>query len=455
MSDKMKTGRVCIDAELCTGCGHCKEVCPVDAIGGVPGSPQKIDEERCVMCGQCIHVCASFGNGKRAGHDPLETQEPAFAAHYVGEVGQVLTALGQPHTLKVVQCAPAVRVALAEEFGLPFGSLTPGKLASALRAIGFDRVYDTNFAADVTIMEEGAELLFRLKAKENLPMFTSCCPAWVRYVEQAYPDLLGHLSSCKSPQQMAGALFKGHGADLNGVASNLVYSVAVMPCTCKAFEASRPEMESGGLRHVDHVITTRELARLIKHKGVEWGDLKETAFDAPFGEYTGAGNIFGNTGGVMEAALRTACESVTGKPLGEITFDAVRGGQGVRKATIVHEGLELTVAIVGGLAHVAPLLEAVRRGEADFDFLEVMCCPEGCISGGGQPKVLLPFNRPVALAQRKAALYAHDSELPVRKSHENPNIQKLYKEYLGEPLGHLSHELLHTDHVKKCGGVHE
>ncbi len=373
-------------------------------------------------------------------------KEPLFAAHYRGDIHRVIKALDQQDTFTIVQCAPAVRVAIGEEFGMPYGTLTPGKLSAALHLLGFDRVYDTNFAADLTIMEEGAELIKRIKENGTLPMFTSCCPGWVKYMEDQHNDLLKHLSSCKSPQQMAGTLFKTYGAKIDKIDPARIFSVAIMPCTCKKFECERTEMKASGYQDVDLVVTTRELAQLIKHVGIDFTALPDEDFDNPLGCYSGAGNIFGTTGGVMEAALRSACEILTDTPLPELELNYVRGEEGVRKAVIHHEGVELKVAIVAGIQYIDSVLDQIRNGEADFHFVEVMCCPMGCVSGGGQPKVLLPAQRLEAHAGRKSGLYSHDKSLTIRKSHENPQIQKLYKDFLGEPLGHEAHHLLHTDH---------
>lgn len=444
-----------IDAELCTGCRQCTTVCPVNAIAGEPGQPQTIDTDNCVLCGQCVQICTSFAaEGREDGKDLValrerrgqlpSVREPLFAAYSTGQVLKVKQALRSGQLQTVVQCAPAIRVSLAEEFGLPFGTLTPGKMAAALRRLGFDRIYDTNFGADVTIMEEGTELIGRMMAGERLPMFTTCCPAWVKHAETAAPDLLEHLSSCKSPMQMVGALIKTFGAQLDGIDPSHIYSVAVMPCTCKAFECSREEMEVDGHREVDVVITTRELAQLIKDAGIDFEQLPDEPFDAPLGLYSGAGSIFGVTGGVMEAAIRTGYELMTGEKLMELQLDFVRGEEGIRTAEVQVGELCLRVAVVAGLQYVQPVLDQIREGTCPYHFIEVMACPAGCISGGGQPKLLLETQRKQAYLARKTAVYRHDAHQQVRKSHENPAIIELYAQFLGEPLGHVSHHLLHT-----------
>jgi len=456
----LETSIIKIDQELCTGCQRCVEVCPVNAIQGKPGEPQTIDVERCVVCGQCVQKCNSYAPAFEEGIASRETKlaergllpsvkEPLFAAYNIGHAEVVKEGLVNKDSFKVVQCAPAVRVALGEDFGLPLGALTPGKMAAALRRLGFDKVYDTNFTADLTIMEEGSELIKRVTEGGTLPMFTSCCPAWVKFVEQAYPDLIDHLSSCKSPQQMAGAVFKTYGAKINNVEPAKVFSVSVMPCTCKKFECERPEMGDSGYQDVDVVLTTRELGQLIKDAGIDFASLPEEEFDAPLGTYTGAGTIFGVTGGVMEAALRTGYELITKKPIPNVDINLVRGGEGVRKATVQVGDLELKVAIVSGLKNVVPVLEDIKAGKADFHFMEVMTCPVGCVSGGGQPKVLLETEKETAYKNRTAATYEHDAKLPLRKSHENPDIQKIYAEFLEEPLGHESHHLLHTKYTPR------
>ena len=449
-----------IDKELCTGCRRCAEVCPVNAIEGEEGKPQTINSDRCVICGQCVQTCSVYASNFQDDITPIDVKldergmlesvkEPIFAAYNVGHAKLVKEALSNPNLYKLVQCAPAVRVALAEEFGLPLGSLTPGKMAAALRRLNFDKIYDTNFAADLTIMEEGSELIKRVTEGGTLPMFTSCCPAWVKFAEQDYPELLNHLSSCKSPQQMGGAMFKTYGAKIDDIDPAKIFSVSVMPCTCKKFECDRPEMVDSGYKDVDVVLTTRELAQLIKDMGIDFKNLPDEKFDSALGNYTGAGTIFGVTGGVMEAALRTGYELITKEPIPNLDLDFIRGGQGVRTAVVKVGDLELKVAMVSGLKNVVPLLEDVKKGKCDFHFVEVMTCPEGCVSGGGQPKLLLEECRPIAYKARKAATYDHDSKLELRKSHENPDIIKLYDKFLGEPLGHQSHHLLHTKYISR------
>ena len=453
-------GVVHIDKELCTGCRRCAEVCPVDAIQGAQGEPQTIDTEKCCYCGQCVQVCSSYASifdeeiapreQKMAERGLLDSvKEPLFAAYNIGHSKEVKEGLADASLYSMVQCAPAVRVAIAEEFGMALGSLTPGKMAAALRRLGFDRVYDTNFTADLTIMEEGSELIQRVTSGGTLPMFTSCCPAWVKYLEQEYPELIPNLSSCKSPQQMAGALFKTYGAKIDNVEPAKVFSVSVMPCTCKKFECERPELTDSGYKDVDYVLTTRELAQLIKDAGIDFKNLPEEEFDKPLGTYTGAGTIFGVTGGVMEAALRTGYELITKQAIPDVKLDFVRGGEGVRYATVKVGDLDLKVAVVSGLKNVKPVLEKIKAGKADFHFMEVMTCPVGCVSGGGQPKVLLPKLKEKAHQNRTCSTYVHDDTLPLRKSHDNQDVQKLYDEFLIEPLGHESHHLLHTKYTPR------
>lgn len=452
---------ITIDQNICTGCRECANVCPVGAIEGVQGKPQVINTDKCVMCGQCVQKCKSYvslvthGSGAyekvRAERNLPETvQEPLFAAHNVSHLSEVKAALADPNVITMVQSAPAVRVAIAEDFGAPLGTLAAGKLAAALRRIGFNFVYDTNFAADLTIMEEGTELISRVTKGGVLPMMTSCCPAWVTYLERNYPELKDHLSSCKSPQQMMGAVMKTYGADLNKEEPAKLFSVSVMPCTCKEFECSREEMKDSGYQDVDAVLTTRELAWLIKDMGIDFNALPDEEFDNPLGDYTGAGNIFGVTGGVMEAAIRTGYELITGQPIPALDVTPVRGTEGFRIANIQVGDLTLKVGVVTGLKNVVPVMEAIKAGTCDLHFIEVMTCPEGCVSGGGQPKLLVDTDRAEAYAARRANTFVHDKELPLRKSHENPSIKKIYDEFLHEPNGHKSHELLHTHY---CTGA--
>ncbi|WP_432735726.1 [Fe-Fe] hydrogenase large subunit C-terminal domain-containing protein [Maridesulfovibrio sp. FT414] len=455
---------VSIDPAVCTGCRRCSEVCPVDAISGAEGEPQSIDTSRCVICGQCVQICSAFVSpfddaaenlpAMRTGRG-LAANDSAtlFAAHFRNDTKRVGDLLNNPSMKSMVQCAPAVRTSIAEEYGLAPGTLTPGQLAASLRRLGFDAVYDTIFAADVTIMEESSELLERIRSDGPLPMFTSCCPGWVRYMESAWPDLIDHLSSCKSPQQMAGALFKTYGAEIAGVAPESIASVSVMPCTGKKHEAARPEMQSSGYPDVDAVLTVTELAAMLKAKGINLAEMPEEDFDVPMGLYSGAGVIFGASGGVMEAALRTAIAVISGNEVNESGVKFVPAGKGIRRASVEVAGRTIRAVIVSGLANAAALLEDVRAGKADFDFMEVMCCPGGCVAGGGQPKLLPGVNVEEAIALRRSGLYRHDRELPVRASHKNESVLALYEKFLGKPLGHRSHELLHT-HYGTEGGEH-
>jgi len=451
---------VSIDQALCTGCRRCAAVCPVGAVVGREGQAQSIDASRCVLCGQCVQTCAAFASPfddhdqaalRRQRSLPEDDPAPLFAAHFRSDRARVAAMLADPTMVSMVQCAPAVRSSIAEEYGLEPGTLTPGQLAAALRRLGFGAVYDTIFAADVTIMEESAELLERLRQGAPLPMFTSCCPGWVRHVETAWPDLIPHLSSCKSPQQMAGALFKTYGAGLAGVGPESVASVAVMPCTAKKFEAARPEMRASGHPDVDAVLTVTELAVMLKERGIDLPELPDEPFDAPMGLYSGAGAIFGASGGVMEAALRTAISVTGGEEVCESGVCFAPAGNGVRRAEVGIAGVMVRAVVVSGLANAARLLEDVRAGRADFDFMEVMCCEGGCVAGGGQPKLLPGIDVPGAIARRRDGLRRHDRELPVRTSHRNPAVIALYENYLEKPLGHHSHELLHTSYGAEAG----
>lgn len=454
---------VSIDKDLCTGCRECVKVCPVDAIEGQDGKPQKINEKKCILCGQCVQVCKSYASVEDRGYEFVESKrkerhlpecikEPVFAANNICDIEKVKQALNDPDKITMVQCAPAVRVALSEDFGYELGYLTPGKMVAALKKLNFDKVYDTNFAADLTIMEEGSELIKRIELGENLPMFTSCCPAWVKFMEDNYPNLINHLSSCKSPQQMAGTIFKTYGAQINNIDASKIFSVSIMPCTCKKFECNRQEMNSSGYKDVDAVLTTRELAYLIKDMGIDFKNLKEEKFDDSLGNYTGAATIFGVTGGVMEAAIRTGYELITNESIPNLEIYEVRENIGLKKSIIKVGDLNLKVGIVSGLKNVIPILENLQNNKLDLDFIEVMTCPVGCVSGGGQPKVLLEEYRQLAYQNRTKSTYNHDANLEVRKSHNNPDIKKIYKEFLEKPLSEKSHSLLHTKYcVKKEG----
>jgi NADH-quinone oxidoreductase subunit G len=363
------------------------------------------------------------------------------------DIDKVWKALQDPTKHVVVQEAPAVRVQLGEEFGMPVGSLVTGKMIAALRKLGFHKVFDTNFTADLTIIEEGNELLKRVKEGGVLPMITSCSPGWIKFCEHFYPDLIPHLSSCKSPQMMFGALVKTYYAEAAGIDPKDIVSVSIMPCTAKKFEAQRPEMCSSGYRDVDYVLTTRELARMIKQAGIDFINLGDEDHDALMGEYTGAATIFGTTGGVMEAALRTVYAVVTGENLGDLNITPVRGLEGVKAATLTVGALgPVSVAVAHGLANARTVLEQIREGKSPYAFIEVMCCAGGCIGGGGAPH---PTTNDVR-KRRAAGLYKDDGSVQkYRQSHESPSVKKLYEVFLKEPLGHKSHELLHTHYVNR------
>ena len=393
---------------------------------------QSLNDVACINCGQCIAAC------------------PTGALHEKDSTKKVWDLLADSTKHVVVQPAPAVRVALGEEFGMPMGSIVTGKLAAALRRLGFEKVFDTDWGADLTIMEEGTELLGRLKNGGTLPMITSCSPGWIKFCETYYPDFIPNLSSCKSPHEMEGAMIKTYWAEKAGVDPKDVKVVSVMPCTAKKFEAQRPELGHDGLQDVDEVITTRELAKMIKEAGIDFANLPDEDFDPICGESTGAAVIFGATGGVMEAALRTVYEKVTGETLAKVEFEAVRGVEDVKEATVKVGDLDVKVAIAHGTANAAKLLDSIRSGEKTYHFIEVMACPGGCVTGGGQPIVSaqkrMECDPRVVRAQ---AIYRADEGLPLRKSHENPSIQTLYKDFLGEPNSHKAHELLHTHYVAR------
>ena len=395
----------------------------------VPAMGANLMDAVCVMCGQCAVVC------------------PTGAIVERDEVDKVWAALEDPNKHVIVQEAPAIRAMLGEEFGLPAGTLVTGKMISALRRLGFEKIFDTNFTADLTMIEEGHELLKRLKNGGNLPMMTSCSPGWVKFLEHFYPSLLPNLSTCKSPQQMFGALAKTYYAEFAGIDPKDIFVVSVMPCTAKKFEASRPEMVSSGYRDVDVVLTARELGRMIRQAGIDFVNLPDEPFDAPMGQYTGAGTIFVGTGGVMEAALQTVYAVVTGKNLSLLDVTPVRGLEGVKEANIeVGELGEVRIAVAHGLGNARKLMDRVLDGTADYHFIEIMTCPGGCVGGGGQS---LPASNEKRML-RSQALYHDDKHVEkFRQSHENSAIKQLYETFLYEPLGERSHQLLHTHYVKR------
>ena len=386
----------------------------------------------CVACGQCIAVC------------------PTGALHEREEIDDVRAAINDPSKTVIVAAAPAVRAAIGEEFGYPIGTNAEGKMFTALRMLGFDKVFDVNFGADLTIMEEAHELIDRVTNKGVLPMFTSCSPGWIRYVEYYYPELIPNISSCKSPMQMFGATVKTYWAHKEGIDPKNIYVVGVMPCTAKKFEKTRGGESASGYPDIDAVLTTRELAKMIKVSGILFNELPDGTFDDPLGEFTGASVIFGATGGVMEAALRTAAETLTGKPLGDVDFKEVRGIKGIKEAEYDLNGTKVKVAVASGLTNAKQLCEKIKKGECDYTFVEVMCCPGGCVNGGGQPIQSAYTRRQVDLRSKRAkALYDEDKKSAIRKSHENPAIQKLYAEFFGAPGSHQAHEILHTHYVDR------
>jgi len=441
------------DTSKCILCGRCVARCQNAHGMGIlgfenrgfrtivaPAENRSFANSPCILCGQCVSVC------------------PTGALMEKSEIGKVDAAMKAGKHV-VVQTAPAVRAALGEAFGMPVGTPVTGKMVAALKRLGFDKVYDTNFAADLTIMEEGTELLGRIKNGGKLPMITSCSPGWINYAEYNYGDLLDHLSSCKSPHQMQGAIIKSYYAEQKGIDPKDIFVVSIMPCTAKKGEKDREQMEVNGLRDVDAVLTTRELARMIKRAGILFTRLPDEEFDQDLlGDYTGAGVIFGVTGGVMEAALRTVYFVLTGKEHEAIKFEAVRGFDGIREASIDINGTVVNVAIAHGMKNAKVLLDEIREGKSKYHFIEIMGCPGGCIAGGGQPIVrscFLPNEDDDILdtykEKRANALYSEDERLTLRQSHNNPQIKKLYEEFLGEPNSHKAHELLHTTYSAKIG----
>ncbi|MBQ7373708.1 MAG: iron hydrogenase small subunit [Clostridia bacterium] len=434
------------DTSKCVLCGRCVERCKNAHGLGIlgfekrgfntivaPAENRSFANSPCILCGQCVSVC------------------PTGALMEVSEIDKVDAAM-KAGKYVVVQTAPAVRAALGEEFDMPIGTLVTGKMVAALRRLGFKKVFDTNFAADLTIMEEATELLGRITNGGKLPMITSCSPGWVNYAELNYGDLLPHLSSCKSPHEMFGAILKSYYCEKNGIDPKDMFVVSIMPCTAKKYEKERPELSVNGLKDVDAVLTTRELGKLIKRSGINFAKLPDEAFDNDVvGEYTGAGVIFGTTGGVMEAALRTAAFKLTGEELKHVELHEVRGFDGIKEATYNLAGTQVKVAVAHGMKNAKVLLDQIREGKSEYHFIEIMGCPGGCVAGGGQPYVkpcFLPNEADDILdtfkAKRASALYAEDESKELRASHRNPQIAKLYEDFLGEPNSHKAHELLHT-----------
>lgn len=432
------------DQNKCILCGRCVNVCKnVQGTGVINFAGRGVkttvttaynkglSEVACINCGQCIKMC------------------PVGALREKDDRDRVWEALEDEDMYVVAQTAPAIRVALGEEFGMPVGTNVEGKMVAALRRFGFDKVFDTDFAADLTIIEEGTELLGRIKNGGKLPMITSCSPGWIKYCEHYHNDFLDNLSTCKSPHQMLGALTKSYYAEKMGIDPKKIFVVSIMPCTAKKYESGREELAVDGLKDVDAVLTTRELAKMIKQARIDFKALEDEKFDKVMGESTGAAVIFGATGGVMEAALRTVADILTGQDLNEIEYTPVRGLEGIKEATVKIGDLEVKAAVAHGTGNAGKLLDSIRNGEADYHFIEIMACPGGCINGGGQPIIIDKDKTAEVCRQRAQGLYSIDRDMPLRKSHKNPEVKALYDEYLGEANGHKAHHLLHTHYVKR------
>ena len=433
------------DLNKCILCRRCVATCnKVQEIGAIgvanrgfascvsTASNASLNDVNCTFCGQCIEAC------------------PVGALKEKDSTQVVWRKLRDKDAYVVVQTAPAVRVALGEEFGMEIGTNVAGKMVTALKRLGFDKVFDTNTGADFTIMEEGTEFIERLKNNGVLPMITSCSPGWVRYIEMNYPDLLPHVSTCKSPHQMFGAIIKSYYAEKMNIDPAKIFMVSVMPCISKKFEITRDDMAGAGYPDVDAVLTTRELARMIKQGNLDFTTLEDSVFDDPMGEATGAAAIFGTTGGVMEAALRTVSEVLEGKELSKIEFKEVRGEKDIKKADLQIAGKDIKVAVASGLANAKKIMEEIKNGNADYQFVEIMACPGGCVMGGGQPIKSSKIRATVDVRKKRAeGLYSIDEKSQFRKSHENPAVKKIYDEYLEKPGSHKAHELLHTSYVER------
>ena len=432
------------DNNKCILCRRCVAACDNQAISVIGANARGIDthissafeldlgQTSCVSCGQCIVAC------------------PTGALYEKDDTAKVFEAINDPTKHVVVQTAPSIRATLGECFGMPVGSLVTGKMVAALRRLGFDKVFDTDFGADLTIMEEATELVSRVTNGGVLPMITSCSPGWVKYCEHYYPDQLAHLSTCKSPQQMQGAVIKTYYAQKMGIDPKDIVSVSIMPCTAKKFEVGRDDQNAAGVADVDYALTTRELGRMIKTAGINFDLLPDEDFDAPLGEGTGAGVIFGATGGVMEAALRTAVKFITGKEAPSLDFHDVRGMEGVKEASYKVGDLDVKVAVASGTKNAKIIMDKIKKGEADYTFVEIMCCPGGCINGGGQPIQHASVRNFTDLkALRASALYRDDSSKAVRVSHGSSDIKRVYDEFFGEPGSHKAHEALHTSYVAR------
>jgi len=428
------------DPAKCILCGRCVRTCAeVQKIGAIDFTNRGFisnittpynkgfNVSDCILCGQCILVCPTAALREKS-----NTKEIEYAIQN-----------GKKHVL--VQVAPAVRASLGEEYNLPLGTNVTGKIVSGLRRLGFDKVFDTNFAADLTIMEESAEFINRVQNLDTLPMFTSCCPGWVKYIEQNKPELLNHLSSCKSPHEMEGAVLKTYYAQKMNIAPENIFVVSVMPCTVKKYEAQRPELNENYLSDVDAVLTTRELVRMFKMHGIEFEDLVDDEFDNPLGESSGAAAIFGTSGGVMQAALRTAYFTLTGQNLDELNFEELRGNAGIKESSFNINGLEVKIAVVNGIGNIGSILKDISEGKSPYHFIEVMACPNGCINGGGQPI----HQKTDKVIERVKALYKIDENSKNRLSHENESIKKIYSDFFIEPNSHLAHEILHTKYVNR------